>query len=69
MHILGIILGIIFYSTQAFSLDIGLHISSKKDLTVWGDHILGQDLKTGLEYLKHNVQLNNLGIQMHLHKQ
>ena len=55
MHILGIILGIIFYSTQAFSLDIGLHISSKKDLTVWGDHILGQDLKTGLEYLKHNV--------------
>lgn len=48
--------GLLFYSSVAFALDIGLNVSSEKNWKTWGDYILGQDLKAGFEELGHNVK-------------
>ena len=37
------------------ALEIGLKLSAAKNWQTWGDYILGQDLKSGLEVLGHKV--------------
>lgn len=40
----------------AEAADIGLKISAEKNWLSWGDYILGQDMKSGLERLGYSVQ-------------
>lgn len=51
----ALILSLMFY-LPAYAADVGLKISAAKPLTFWGDHILGQDLKRGLESIGYSVQ-------------
>ena len=37
------------------AVEVGLKISSAENWTAWGDYILGQDFKSGIEALGHNV--------------
>lgn len=45
-----------FFSFSATATDVGLKISAEKNWYSWGDYILGQDLKSGLEKLGYSVQ-------------
>ncbi len=41
--------------------DVGLKISAEKNWLAWGDYILGQDLKSGIESLGYSVQPAYMG--------
>lgn len=47
--------GVLMLQT-AEAADIGLKISAEKNWLSWGDYILGQDMKSGLERLGYSVQ-------------
>lgn len=44
------------YASFANALDVGLKISAGEKWKIWGDYILGQDLKLGFEDLGHKVK-------------
>lgn len=48
-------------SSAAWAEDIGLKISAEKNWHTWGDYILGQDLKAGLESCGRSVQPAYIG--------
>jgi len=48
-------------SSAAWAEDIGLKISAEKNWHTWGDYILGQDLKAGLESFGRSVQPAYIG--------
>ena len=58
---LGFTLIIEFYCVPVFALDIGLKISAAESWKTWGDYILGQDLKSGIEALGHQVKPAYIG--------
>ena len=61
MRFVAVLLVGLFYVLPLNSLEVGLKISSEKNWTTWGDHILGQDLKKGFENLGANVKTYYIG--------
>ncbi|MCM1324599.1 MAG: glycosyltransferase [Acetobacter sp.] len=58
--VLSAILGLLFPAVVD-AADVGLKISSEKEWTAWGDYILGQDLKAGIESFDFTVQPAYIG--------
>ncbi len=61
MRFVAVLLVGLFYVLPLNALEVGLKISSEKNWTTWGDHILGQDLKKGFENLGANVKTYYIG--------
>ena len=61
----GISLGVAFiaelYCAPVFALEVGLKISAAENWNAWGDYILGQDLKSGVEALGYQVKPSYIG--------
>ena len=50
-----------FYCAPVYASNIGLKISAASNWNAWGDYILGQDLKSGIEALGHKVTPTYIG--------